>query len=278
MCAAGARPPKATGRVTQPSTRVSSYLTRLSWGPCSWCSITLRKTNPQVTPFYYAYTLAIHFCCLLPSQCQPDGFQATIVVFAVTAKPRELLTIGIGLVAVMSVGITGSLAALGDTIFPAASLQSSLMQDFSSSSHHLLRLRLLHPVTVVLGTISVLWIVRKSLARQAHSSKTLPFLIGMLILHVGLGVMNVILLAPVWLQFAHLLVADLFWILLAFASADLLLEIRSCQSVVKPKRAIEVKRIPASLSPDSLFDFCWHQSSPGFQMSETARLSFPRFA
>jgi hypothetical protein len=73
--------------------------------------------------------------------------------FAVTAKPRELLTIGIGLVAVMSVGITGSLAVVGGTIFPAASLRSSLMQDFSSSSHHLLRLRLLHPVTVVLGAI-----------------------------------------------------------------------------------------------------------------------------
>jgi len=43
--------------------------------------------------------------------------------FAVTAKLRELLTIGIGLVAVMSVGITGSLAALDDTIFPAASLR-----------------------------------------------------------------------------------------------------------------------------------------------------------
>ena len=42
-------------------------LTRLSRGPCLCCSITLRKTNPQVTPSYYAYTLAIQFCCLLPS-------------------------------------------------------------------------------------------------------------------------------------------------------------------------------------------------------------------
>jgi cytochrome c oxidase assembly protein subunit 15 len=38
--------------------------------------------------------------------------------FVVTAKPRELLTIGMGLVAVMSVGIAGSLATLGGTIFP----------------------------------------------------------------------------------------------------------------------------------------------------------------
>jgi hypothetical protein len=32
--------------------------------------------------------------------------------------------------------------------------------------------------------------------------------------------MNVILLAPLWLQLTHLLVAEVFWILLVLASAD----------------------------------------------------------
>ncbi len=173
---------------------------------------------------------------------------------AVTGKPRELLAVGIGLVTVTSVGITGSLAALGDAIFPAISLRSSLMQDFSSSSHHLLRLRLLHPVTVVLGAIYVLWIVLKSSRRQTHSSKTLPFLISMLILQAGLGVLNLILLAPVWLQMVHLFVADLFWICLVLASAELAFETRS-QSLAKPKRATESKRIPASHSLHSLSTF-----------------------
>jgi cytochrome c oxidase assembly protein subunit 15 len=39
-----------------------------------------------------------------------------------------------------------------------------------------------------------------------------------------LGSLNVMLLAPVWLQITHLLVADLFWIFLVLASADLLSE------------------------------------------------------
>jgi len=176
-------------------------------------------------------------------------------LLAVTAKPRELFAIGIGLVAVMSIGITGSLAALGDAIFPAISLRSSLMQDLSSSSHHLLRLRLLHPVTVVLGAIYVLWIVRKNSGRQAHAPKALPFLISVLMLQIGLGVMNVILLAPVWLQIVHLLVGDLFWICLVFASADLVLETRSCRNLAQPKYLSALKRLPASLSPDSLSPF-----------------------
>jgi len=38
------------------------------------------------------------------------------------------------------------------------------------------------------------------------------------------GIMNVILLGPVWLQMVHLVVADLFWICLVLASAELAFE------------------------------------------------------
>ncbi|PNA17260.1 hypothetical protein C1X78_26070, partial [Pseudomonas sp. MPR-R1B] len=74
-------------------------------------------------------------------------------------KPRERLAIGLGLVSVMAIGMTGSLVSLGDTIFPAGSLRHALMQDFSSSSHVLLRLRLLHPVAAVIGSLYVLWLL-----------------------------------------------------------------------------------------------------------------------
>jgi cytochrome c oxidase assembly protein subunit 15 len=36
-----------------------------------------------------------------------------------------------------------------------------------------------------------------------------------------LGILNVMLLAPVWLQIVHLLVAELFWVLVVLASATL---------------------------------------------------------
>jgi heme A synthase len=38
---------------------------------------------------------------------------------------------------------------------------------------------------------------------------------------IGVGLLNVSLLVPIWLQILHLLVADVFWILLVLASADL---------------------------------------------------------
>jgi heme A synthase len=47
---------------------------------------------------------------------------------------------------------------------------------------------------------------------------------------IALGAINVILLAPIWLQMMHLLVADVFWIPLVLASADLLFTDR-CLSI-----------------------------------------------
>ena len=136
----------------------------------------------------------------------------------------------IGLVAVMAIGITGSLAGLVDTKFPATSLRASLTQDFSTSSYYLLRLRLLHPIAAVMGGIYLVWIILKSSATQVHFSPRSSALIMVFILQVALGAMNVILLAPVWLQIVHLLVADLFWILLVLASANLLFEIKGCRN------------------------------------------------
>ncbi len=53
----------------------------------------------------------------------------------------------------MLVCITGAIAALGDTLFPAVSLAEGLRQDLSGASSLLLRLRVLHPVFAVLGAL-----------------------------------------------------------------------------------------------------------------------------
>lgn len=142
--------------------------------------------------------------------------------FVVAAKPHERIAIALGLVSVIVIGMTGSLASLGDTVSLSDSLRHALIQDFSSSSHVLLRLRLLHPVAAMFGCIYVLWLLR-NFWRKDHS----PWMVVLgaaLTIQIALGAMNIILLAPIWLQMTHLLVALLFWILLVLASADLLFD------------------------------------------------------
>jgi heme a synthase len=137
----------------------------------------------------------------------------------VVARPYQMIATGLGMVSVIVIGVTGSLASFGDTIFPADSLPQAVARDFSSSSHILLRLRVLHPIAAVIGSIYVLWLLQTLWLKQRRSPWMLLLTVTMAT-QIAVGTMNVILLAPVWLQMAHLLVAEMFWILLVFASAD----------------------------------------------------------
>jgi heme a synthase len=144
--------------------------------------------------------------------------------FTLIGKWRELSSIGLGLLATMVTGITGAIAALADTLFPATSLASSLAQDFSSGTPALLRVRLLHPAVATIGMCYVLWVVWRSSTARSRFSRSAIALITLLFMQVVIGITNVLFLAPVWLQIAHLFVADALWILLVLASADLVLE------------------------------------------------------
>jgi cytochrome c oxidase assembly protein subunit 15 len=144
--------------------------------------------------------------------------------FTLISKWREVGSIGLGLLATMVTGITGAVAALADTLYPATSLPSSLAQDFSSGTPALLRVRLLHPAVAMIAAFYVLWIIWRSSTARNRFSRSAIALIILLFVQVGIGMTNVLLLAPVWIQIAHLFVADALWILLVLASADLVLE------------------------------------------------------
>jgi len=139
-------------------------------------------------------------------------------------KWREVGSIGLGLLAIMATGITGAVAALADTLYPATSLPSSLAQDFSSRAPALLRVRLFHPAVATLAAGYVLWVIWRSSTRRNRFSRSAIALITLLFMQVVIGMLNVLFLAPVWIQIAHLFVGDALWILLVLASADLVLE------------------------------------------------------
>ncbi len=118
-----------------------------------------------------------------------------------------------GLAATLIVGVSGSLAALGDTLFPASSLRAAFAQDFDAASPMLLRLRGVHPASAVVATGFVVWLLWK--ARPGARG-----LLGWLLAaQFVLGVGDVLLLAPTWMQIVHLLGADLFWVTLVWVAA-----------------------------------------------------------
>lgn len=135
-----------------------------------------------------------------------------------------------GIICLLFVGVAGSLAALGDTLYPAASLREAVLQDFGLAGRNmswLIRLRWIHPASSFVAGLFLLWLVANGLRTQANQrlSLSVVFLLG---LQYALGVADVVLLAPTWMQILHLLGADMLWIAVVVLSARLCLRPVGC--------------------------------------------------
>ncbi len=116
------------------------------------------------------------------------------------------------------VSVTGAIAALGDTLFPATSLAQGFHQDFSGAANFLLRLRVLHPMFAILA---VAYFVAAAIAVfRAGQSRLAIYVLVLVLAQLAAGAINVILLAPIWMQITHLLLADLVWIVLVLLAVE----------------------------------------------------------
>jgi heme a synthase len=132
---------------------------------------------------------------------------------------------GLAVATMLVSGATGAVAALGDTLFPAASVLSGLAQDLSEQAPFLLRLRVVHPFASLAAALVLVAVSRA--AFRARDPRLQPLALRLLVL-LGLqllaGAANVALLAPVWLQLCHLALAYLTWIALVMLGAAALME------------------------------------------------------
>jgi heme A synthase len=131
----------------------------------------------------------------------------------------------VGAAVILIVGITGSIAALASMIFPSGTISEGLASDFSPTSNILVRLRILHPVTAVLTGVFLIfltgWLTKEkgglpSISRWSNA-------IALLVLaQIAVGAATLLTGAPIVMQLAHLLLADLIWISYVLFSANVL--------------------------------------------------------
>jgi len=143
---------------------------------------------------------------------------------SLTGRGRVVAALGALAAGILLVAVSGSIAALGDTLYPSRSLAEGMSADFSASSHLLLRLRFLHPMLAVLvGAALMLSAPRLPVPEHARTGRELRYtIIGLVALQLAAGMMNLLLLAPVWLQLVHLLLADVVWIIFVLLAASTL--------------------------------------------------------
>lgn len=146
----------------------------------------------------------------------------------------------LGLGALLLLGVTGAITALGDTIFPVKSALDSLTQDLAPNSHVAQRFRLIHPLiatSVGLFLLFACGLVSKN--RPVDKvRKFARYVVAGFIAQMVLGIINVGLAAPIWMQIIHLAVSDGIWIAMVLLGASALAQSQALPVVEREKAAV----------------------------------------
>ncbi|RTI03822.1 protoheme IX farnesyltransferase, partial [Thermus scotoductus] len=132
----------------------------------------------------------------------------------------------LGLIALLFLGMSGAVTALGDLLFPVRNTLEALERSLTPGEHFLVRLRVLHPLIAVSVGLYVVFAgyLVAHLRPSSHTRRfahALAYLYGVQLL---VGLVNVWLKAPVWMQILHLLLAYAVWLLFILLSAAALVQ------------------------------------------------------
>ena len=130
-------------------------------------------------------------------------------------EARTQGAIGYGLLfaflAMMVLGASGSVTALGDTLFPVRDHADAIAQSLSPHAHFLQKLRVLHPY--IAGSVGLYILLISGLTAHlrpsADTKRYATALAALFVTQILIGSVNVWLKAPVLMQIIHLLVGDI---------------------------------------------------------------------
>jgi heme A synthase len=151
------------------------------------------------------------------------GWFATPRPPAGESNRRLYLSLLVALAGTVLVGVSGAIAALGDTLFPVRSFAEGWRQDVSPTAHLFVRLRILHPFLAVGIGAGLLAVTGKLVVDDRPRGVRAPATLAaaLVLAQIAAGLVNLALLAPIPMQIVHLLLADLLWIALVRLAAGL---------------------------------------------------------
>ena len=123
---------------------------------------------------------------------------------------------------VVATAMTGAVTALGDTLFPrevaiSSELFAEIGGDLSAGNHFLVRLRVVHPALAIGASGYLVWL----LYGMASSNRWARAAMYLTAVQVALGLLDIGLKAPAWLQILHLLAAQGLWMALVLTGASI---------------------------------------------------------
>jgi len=133
-------------------------------------------------------------------------------------------TFKIGLFLFLVIGVSGAVTSLADTLFPPTTFTATMNEWIDPAAHLLQRLRPYHPFFAVAFGLAIIAYLDHFYSANTKRAQNLKRNIKILIfIQFGLGMLNIVLHVPLYMQIAHLLFAELIWInaiFLAFTAEE----------------------------------------------------------
>lgn len=183
-----------------------------------WVDTNLSLARAFVQPVHLTNTFLLMAALCLTAwwATRPDQ------TLTVAGKRKAFVALGIALAGLVLVSSFGTIASLASTIFPSESFLAGVQKDFARNVHYLVRLRIWHPILALVIGRYLLTMGQKLkdwFADEPLMRKLVNALLVIYGVQFALGSLNAILLAPIWLQLVHLLIAHLLWLCLVGLAA-----------------------------------------------------------
>ncbi|HSF39069.1 MAG TPA: COX15/CtaA family protein [Thermoanaerobaculia bacterium] len=143
------------------------------------------------------------------------------------------MSLVLGFTGLLVAGVSGAVAALGDTLFLSGAA-------LSPTGEFLVQLRVFHPYLSIAAGIYTVWLTLQILKRRlgAEARRRALEVGGLVFVQILAGTVNVLLQAPVWMQMVHLLLADLLWIGFLLMGASVL-------AALSGEAAVQARVVPS---------------------------------
>lgn len=184
------------------------------------------ETLTAARPFWMAGHLVNTFI-LLAALSLTAWFASGGKPFDFKAQRKILFLLGLAVMGILLVGLSGSIAALSSMLFPSQTLTEGIAKDFSATSNILLRLRVSHPILSVAVGVYLIFLASWMKNKFAGFSPVIRWanILSLLILiQFASGAITLLTLAPIVTQIVHLFLADAVWISFVLMSAGVLAE------------------------------------------------------
>lgn len=136
---------------------------------------------------------------------------------------KTILLIAAAFILLFLVGMSGTLAALSNMLFPSATIAEGIQKDFAATSNVILRLRLSHPILSILTGVYLIFLAGWLKAKSGNARDVVWWsgaVSVLVIVQVAFGAVTLLTHGPIIMQLGHLFLADSVWISLIMLTAN----------------------------------------------------------